>query len=260
MAAVIDLHMHILPGVDDGPANLAAAVAVAEVAYHGGTRTAVATPHLRADHPLVVTAELASRSAALQDELSGRGIALRVEPGAEVDLDRADALDGGDLAAATLACNGLDLLVETPYETLNGDLPERLRALAARGFRLTLAHPERNPDLRDAPGLLGELVDEGMLVQLTARALGGRGATASAATEFLERGWCHVLASDAHAVNVRAPDLGVALHHAEAAFPALRDELRWMVTHAPAAILAGSDLPARPPRSARGRRRKLRRR
>jgi protein-tyrosine phosphatase len=259
MAAVIDLHTHILPGLDDGPANLPAAVAVAEVAFHGGTRTVAATPHLREDHPRVRPEELAGHVAALEEELRARGIGLQVVPGAEVDLDRADELDDSELAQATLAANGRDLLVEAPYHSLGGELPDRLHAVAGRGFRVTIAHPERCPDLAGDLDLLGELVEEGMLVQVTSRSLDKGGGIGKAAATVLERGWCHVLASDAHALDVRGPDLGSAVHRAQAAFPELEDELRWMVTDAPAAILAGEELPPRPPRRERRRRRLLRR-
>jgi protein-tyrosine phosphatase len=253
---VIDLHTHILPGVDDGPANLAGSLAVAEVAYHGGTRTVAATPHLRADHPNVTAAGIKKLVASLRAE---RGIGLRVETGAEVDLDAAEALPDAELAQATLAGNGRDLLVEAPYYSLDGELPERLRALTARGFRLTLAHPERCPDLCDSPAVLGGLVEDGVLVQVTARSLGKRGAVGESAAAILDQGLCHVLASDAHAMDVRPPDLGTQSHRAQAAFPWLADELRWMVNEAPAAILAGAELPPRPARGERPRRRLLRR-
>src|SRR4051794_41300500 len=90
--AVIDLHTHVLPGIDDGPEELAGSVAVAEVAAHGGIRTLVATPHLRADHPRVRPGELRERARALERHLRAQGLPLEIVPGAEVDLDAAGAL------------------------------------------------------------------------------------------------------------------------------------------------------------------------
>jgi protein-tyrosine phosphatase len=252
---VIDLHTHVLPALDDGPATLAGSVAVAEVAAHAGTRTLVATPHLRADHPAVRPDELAGRAHELAEHLRGRGLPVDILPGAEVDLDAAAELPDEQLALATLAGNGSDLLVETPYGPLPDDFADRVLELAARGFRLTLAHPERNPTVQAHPELVGELVERGVLVQLTARSLGGRG---TAARTLLERGWAHVLASDAHALDVRPPDLGARLRQAVDAFPHAAGELEWMVTAAPRAILDGRPLGERPARAPRRRRLRLR--
>jgi protein-tyrosine phosphatase len=255
---VIDLHTHVLPGIDDGPATLAGSVAIADVAAHGGTRVMVATPHLREDHPQVRPAELARRAHELTEHLRARGMPLEVLPGAEVDLRAAAALDDAELALATLAGNGRDLLVETPYGELPPDFEERVLALAARGFRLTLAHPERNPSVQARADRVGALVERGVLVQLTARSLGGRGSSAATARTLLERGWAHVLASDAHALDRRPPDLGSRLRAAAHALPHATAELEWMVGAAPRAILDGVPLPERPPRRARTLRERLR--
>ena len=253
---MIDLHTHVLPGLDDGPGTLAGSVALAEVAAHGGTRTMVATPHLRADHPAVRPAELSDRAADLTAQLAARGLPLEVVPGAEVDLRAAAGLADAELALATLAGNGRDLLVETPYGPLGEDFEDQVLALAGRGFRITLAHPERNPTIAERAERLGALVERGVLVQLTARSVTGRGAAAA----LLERGGAHVLASDAHALDHRPPDLGVRLRQAVEALPHMADELEWMVTAAPRAILDGRPLGERPARQERPRRRRLRRR
>jgi protein-tyrosine phosphatase len=247
---VIDLHTHVLPGIDDGPASLGDSVALAEVAAHGGTRTMVATPHLRDDHPGVRPAELRERAQELTAHLRARGMPLEVLPGAEVDLDAAAALSDEQLALATLGGNGRDLLVETPYGPIPGDFEDRVAALAARGFRLTLAHPERNPALE--PERIGALVERGVLVQLTAR-----GSTTGNARVLLDRGWAHVLASDAHARDWRPPDLGARLRQAIDSLPHARAELEWMVSDAPRAILDGRALPDRPPRTPRTLRQRL---
>jgi len=258
---VIDLHTHVLPGVDDGPDDLAGSVAVAEVAAHGGIRTLVATPHLRADHPGVRPAELAGRARDLSEHLRARGLPVEVLPGAELDLEAAAGLADEELVLATLAGNGSDLLVETPYGPLADDFSERVMELAGRGFRLTLAHPERSVTFQEGPAAVGALVERGVLVQLTARSLSGRrNAGATTARTLLEHGWAHVLASDAHAIDRRPPDLGAALSHAAELLPHARAELVWMVTAAPRAILDGRPLPERPSRASRSLRRRLQRR
>lgn len=259
MRHVIDLHTHVLPGIDDGPGTLAGSVAVAEVAAHAGTRTLVATPHLRADHPTVRPRELADRARELTEHLRGRGLPVEVLPGAEVDLGKAAELPDDELVLATLAGNGSDLLLETPYGPLPVDFVDRLHALVERGFRLTLAHPERSLTVQAQPDVVGPLVERGVLVQLTASSLAGRGPSGAVARTLLERAWAHVLASDAHALDRRPPDLGARLRQAVDAFPHAADELEWMVTEAPRAILDGRPLGERPARGPR-RRRRLRRR
>jgi protein-tyrosine phosphatase len=250
---VIDLHTHVLAGIDDGPADLAGSVAVAEVAAHGGVRTLVATPHLRADHPGVRPAELAERARELSEHLRDRGLPVEVLPGAEVDLATAAALPDAELALATLGGNGTDLLLETPYGSLPDDFEDRVLAVAARGFRVTLAHPERSRELQADPDRVGALVGHGVLVQLTARSLAAR--PSRTAELLFERGWAHVLASDAHALDRRPPDLGASVRQATDAFPHARADLEWMVTAAPRAIVDGRPLPERPQRERRGRRR-----
>ena len=249
---MIDLHTHVLAGIDDGPDDLAGSVAVAEVAAHGGVRTIVATPHLRADHPAVRPRELARRAAELSDHLRERGLPVEILPGAEVDLQTAAELTDEELRLATLAGNGRDLLLETPYRRLPRSFEEQVLALADRGFRITLAHPERNGELKQDPDRVGALVERGVLVQLTARSLAGRPSKTSAL--LLERGWAHVLASDAHAIDMRPPDLGASVRQAADAFPHASAELEWMVSAAPRAILDGRPLPDRPERAARRRR------
>jgi protein-tyrosine phosphatase len=258
MVAVIDLHTHVLPGVDDGPETMAGSLALAELAAHGGTRTLVATPHLRADHPAVRADELRERTAELQAQVHGRGMRLEVLPGAEVDLATAEGLPDDELAQATLAANGSDLLVESPYGSLPDRFRERLAELSGRGFRLTLAHPERCPGLQQQAELVEALVADGVLLQLTARSVAqGKSRAGNLAGELLRRGWAHVVASDAHRVDWRPPDLNVALRRAREAFPEAAAELEWMVTDAPRAILDGRPLPERPPRAAPRRRRRL---
>ena len=246
---MVDLHTHILPGVDDGPRDLRGSLAMAEVAVHGGTRTLVATPHVRADHPGVRPEEIAGRAREVEDALRERGIALRVLPGGEVDLDAAEALGDDELRLASLGGAGRYLLVETPYAALPADYEDRLAALAARGFDLVVAHPERNRTLQDDPERLGALAGD-VLVQLTAGSLAeGRGGPATLATLALREGWATVLASDSHSATWRAPNLNVGALTARKALPEADAEIGWMVEEAPRAIAEGRDLPPRPARA-----------
>jgi protein-tyrosine phosphatase len=245
---VVDLHTHVLPGLDDGPRDLRGSIAMAELAAHGGTRTLVATPHVRADYP-DVTPDLIDRLAAEVDAaLQEKGIGVGVVAGAEVDLEAAEEMTDAELRSVTLARNGRDLLVETPYERLPRDFEERLAAVQARGFRITLAHPERNASFQGDPERLRRLSEAGTLVQLTASSLDGRRTgPAPLAVRALRGQWATVMASDSHSARWRPPDLNVGVIRACQALPEAAGDLEWMVEEAPRAILEGRELPERPP-------------
>lgn len=246
MSGMIDLHAHVLAGVDDGPATADESVELARRAVADGVATLAATPHLRGDHPGVVPEELAGRRAELQQRLAEEGVALQLATGGEVDLSW--ALDATDDALQLVSYDqrGSDLLVETPYGELPRDFERVLDAIRRRGYRLLLAHPERNPSFQRSPERLARLVDGGVLVQLTAAALAGSPQSRSRrfALAAVSEGVAHVIASDAHGfATADRPGLsaGVAV-----ASELDRGRARWMVTDAPAAVLAGAPLPPPP--------------
>jgi protein-tyrosine phosphatase len=226
---------------------------MAEVAAHGGTRTLVATPHVRADYP-EVHAELIDRLADEVDSaLEHRGIGVRVIPGAEVALEAAEEMTDAGLRSVTLARNGSYLLVETPYGPLPRDFEDRLADLRGRGFWVLLAHPERNPTFQEHPERLGGLSHAGTLIQLTASSLDGRRAGPSPlAVRALREQWATVIASDSHSARWRPPDLNVGVIRARQALPGAADDLEWMTEQAPHAILEGRELPERPASAAAG--------
>jgi len=246
---MIDLHSHVLPGIDDGPRDLAGSIAMAHVAADAGTTCLVATPHLREDHPAVRPGELAARVAEVNRALARHGVGVEVVSGAEVDLTTGLELGDEDLRAASLAGRGRDLLVESPYGPLPSVFESLISSLAGRGFRITLAHPELNPSFQDQPERLERLVADGILLQLTARSLraGRRSPARTLALTALERGWAHVVASDGHSSDWRPPALGVEVRRLAEREPHLAPRLAWMTVDAPRAILDGVALPPGPP-------------
>jgi protein-tyrosine phosphatase len=240
---MIDLHSHVLPGIDDGAADVSDALELAAAAASGGVTALAATPHVRADHPGVIPGELARRCRELNAQLAEAGVGLEVCQGGELDLERATAASDEELRLVSYCGKGTDLLVETPYGSLPDDFEERVLALARRGFRLLLAHPERSEALQRDPARVAGLVEQGVLVQLTARSLvpsSVPSAVHEAAVAFVSEGVAHVLASDAHHASGHAPpDLarGVA-----AASALVGRRAQWMASDAPAAILAGEPL------------------
>jgi protein-tyrosine phosphatase len=242
---MIDLHSHVLPGLDDGAEDLPAAVAMCRAAAADGITMLAATPHVRADYP--TTAEEMLTALARVREVAGDVIS--VLPGGEIDIFELDRpLD--ELLPFGLAGNSGYLLVETPYAGWPLDLPERLFRLRTAGIVPVLAHPERNHDVQSRPTLLEPVVAGGTLVQVTAASVDGRGGRrARACAQWLLRHeLVHVLASDAHDPAVREIGLSSAARAVGA------DLGRWLTVDVPRAIVENTAIPPRPARAAGARR------
>ncbi|MEO8290517.1 MAG: CpsB/CapC family capsule biosynthesis tyrosine phosphatase [Gaiellaceae bacterium] len=246
---MIDLHAHLLPGLDDGARTFEESRALANRAAAEGITAIAATPHVRADYP--TTADVMERAVEdLRTHFRESGIDVEVLHGAEVDLDYAANLEVEELRRLTLAQSGRYLLVECPYGGWPLGIGHSLAELRRAGLTPILAHPERNREIQARTSLLAELVEGGALVQVTSASLDGRLGRSSKATaeRLLREGLVHLLASDAHTPDTR--DAGLL-----AAVKAVRDEklADYLTVSVPAAIVAGEPLPPRPP----GRRRRL---
>jgi len=239
---VIDLHSHVLPGVDDGPPTMEGSFEILRAAEADGIERIAATPHVRDDYPtapetmerLVGEVNAAAR---------GAGIAVEVLPGGELALGHAAALGDEALRRFGLGGNPSALLLEFPYHGWPLDLRDLVFRLETRGFRLVLAHPERNAEVQAEPERLRPLVDAGVLVQLTAASVDGRlgRASADASRTLLDAELAHLIASDAHEAAIRAVGMATAAE-------AVGDEAlgHWLTRDVPAAILAGATPPPRP--------------
>jgi protein-tyrosine phosphatase len=253
---MIDLHCHVLPGVDDGPATVEAAIALARGAEEDGISTVVATPHVDWSHPELDSARIRSEVSALQARLDVAGVGITILPGAELAGGRAMELDDAELRRFTL-CEAGCLLLECPLtSTLIPFFTGIARTLAHRGYRVLLAHPERCPIFHRSPEDLDELVGEGMLAQVTAGALTGQygRAVRDLAFDLVDRGSVHVVASDGHGGH-RPSRIAAELAQARID-PSLA---LWLGRDVPAAILKGAELPARPDTPPRRHRRPFRR-
>jgi protein-tyrosine phosphatase len=209
----VDLHFHVLPGVDDGPSTLAESVELARAAVEDGTATVVATPHVRTDFVTDVL-DLPQRVRELQSVLDAEGITLGVRCGGELGHDMVGRLSQHELETiAQGPTDGRWLLVEAPFERIGEDFHAATSELRDRGFGVLVAHPERSADaaLDGSAGLRREL-REGSLAQLNALSLGGgHGAEAEEAAFYLvDEGMASVVGSDAHG-RTRPPALAKAL-------------------------------------------------
>ncbi len=238
---MIDLHCHVLPGIDDGPETIAGSVALARAAAAAGTRTLVATPHVSWRYP-----NDADTVARLVDELSRRlaaeEVALELLPGAEIAMTRVVDIEPAQLPRLGLG-GGPWLLVEPPFTPVATGLDAVILDLQRRGHRILLAHPERCPALHRDPRMLGSLVRAGVLTSITAGSLVGRfGETVRRFALGLARDeMVHNVASDAHDHVNRPPGMSSELQQA-----GLGPLAEWLTQEVPAAILSGDEIPPRP--------------
>lgn len=237
---MIDLHCHLLPAIDDGPADLGGTLALAKAHLNAGVKTVAATPHVSSDTPTKVAA-IELRLADVHAALAAAKLPLEVVRGAEIDVHQAVHLSDEQLRALALG-GGPWLLLEAPLRR-GVALAPVARALLDRGHRVLIAHPERSPLLQRDHQALRALVRAGAATQLTASAFTGRfGRTVKeCAEQLLEAGLVHSVASDAHDALRRPPGLAEPL--ADAGLDGLTAQL---AQEAPAAILAGEDPPPPP--------------
>jgi protein-tyrosine phosphatase len=239
--SVIDIHSHVLPGIDDGPATIEESIALARAVAHSGVRTLVATPHVSWRHPND-SATIAPLVAELNDRLRTEGIALEIRAGAEIAMTRAAELDPAELARLTLG-GGEWLLVECPFTPVATGMDALVFDLQRRGHRVVLAHPERCPAFHRDRRPLELLVHGGVLTSITAGSLVGRfgGVVQRFAMQLVRDELVHNVASDAHDTERRPPGMREELEQA-----GLGELCEWLTCDVPSAILDGGPVPPRP--------------
>jgi len=212
---MVDLHCHLLPGIDDGPETLADALAMARLAVAGGIAKSVVTPHLHVGRWDNDRARIEAAVAHYREALAEAGIPLDVGYGAEVRADYAilPLIEEGRVPFLGSLGEYRVMLLEFPHGKVPVGSDKLVDWLIAHGVRPMIAHPERNKDIMRDPGRLAPFVSGGCLLQVTADALqGGFGeASRERAVDLLERGWVSVIASDAHDCAARPPRIAPGL-------------------------------------------------
>jgi protein-tyrosine phosphatase len=243
---VIDLHCHLLPDIDDGPADLEASLQMAHAALEDGIHTIVATPHVNLRYGTELEA-IGAGVEELRSVLARNRLPISVLGGAEIALSRLPGLDDGQIGMLCLGDSSC-ALIESPYTAAGSLIEESVFDLVVRGFRPLLAHPERCPEFqRDLPRL-ERLVDSGVSCSISANSIVGQfGETVRRfALRLVELGLVHNVSSDAHDSVKRPPSIGVAFRAGKG--PLGDTELqRWLTSAVPAALLADEPLPPRPP-------------
>ena len=240
---MIDLHNHLLPGIDDGAKKVEETLEFLRLARRDGVRVIVATPHMKPgvydnDREAILQRVAMVREAARGDEAEG----VELLPGAEVyfTADLAARARAGDLM--TVADRGRYLLLELPYQQIPMHVDDSIFQLRLLGITPLMAHPERVAYYLDDIERVAASVRLGALTQVTACSLTGKFGDKARqfALAMLERNLIHVLATDSHDVRYRPPILSEAVRTAAAIVG--EAGARRMVEDTPQAILDGKDI------------------
>ncbi len=246
---MIDIHAHILFGMDDGPQTLEESLAMLEVAEASGTTDIVATPHANLEYtfdPEVVDRKIAE----LRRAAPGR---IRIHRGCDFHLTY-DNIQDALAAPAKYTINGKKFLLVELSELLivktTDDIFARMQGV---GIIPVITHPERNALLHQRPEQIARWVTGGCLVQITAQSLLGKfGKPARQfSEELMRRGLVHLVASDAHDARRRPPRLDQAFELVARKFGPRRAERLFLLN--PGAVIAGVPLESDEPEASRPR-------
>jgi protein-tyrosine phosphatase len=246
---LVDIHCHLLAGLDDGPRTDQDALAMCRIAYDDGVRFACATAHQNEEWPQVTPERIREAVCHLADQLRQEQLPLSVVPCAEVMLHPEIEQSLVDGRLLTIGGQGKYLLIEFPHN-LFVDLRPIVEHLMTRGLRPILAHPERTPELLEDAEEMVRLIEAGCLMQVSSRSVthpAGRIDTRKLRGWF-KRGLVHLLGSDGHSPRQRAPRLaGAYLQIARWVGQAPADRIG--STHG-LAVVQGLDLHVPPPNPA----------
>ena len=235
---MIDIHSHVLPGLDDGANSPERALEMVRMAAASGTTDMVATPHANAEFSFLP----GHVERAIQELQQAAGETPRIHYGCELHFTLENIEDALRFPARYSVNHRGYLLVEFSDFLIPRTTGEILGQLCARGMRPILVHPERNRLLQKRPADLEEWVGRGCFIQVTSQSFSGRfGRSAqSAAESFLDRGIVHFVASDGHDLKHRPPVLAEGRRYLEERFGKERAEQLLVLN--PRAVLSGAPI------------------
>ncbi len=211
--AMIDIHQHLIYGVDDGSPDLASSLAMAQEAANDGISHIVCTPHASDEFPYR-SAVIEERYAELKEKLNG---VVELSLGCDFHMMADNIVDAVTHPLRYSVDGNGYLLIEFPTMVIPPGMSEALFRLQSVGYKLIVTHPERYHAVLRQPELVSEWMQAGCLMQVTAGSLYGAFGKAEEAfaNELLERNWIHLLASDAHGIEWRPPHLKHAFEYVE---------------------------------------------
>ncbi|MCL2559933.1 MAG: hypothetical protein FWE07_05540 [Turicibacter sp.] len=213
---MIDIHSHVLPGVDDGAKSEMGSLMMLEAAATEGIHTVVATPHYNRNYT-IQRPEVLERVQRLQSLVDERELAVRVLPGQEVRVYAELLADVAAGKVLTVADAGKYLLVEFPFGNIPSYAEKLLADLKVAGMTPIIAHPERNKEIAANPGRLYDFVAKGALTQLTASSIAGFSGQKlqGLSQELIAHHLVHTIATDAHNNSIRSYSLKKAYEEIE---------------------------------------------
>jgi protein-tyrosine phosphatase len=243
---MIDIHCHILPGLDDGPESLDESLDLCRTAAADGVTCIVATPHYKPGTYVFSGPRIIESVNVLMMAVRSAGLDIRILPGAEVTVSpemSADLERGGHLTLN----HGRYFLAEFSPLSVPASWDTFLLSFLNAGLTPIIAHPERNAWFVHHPAALAAAVQRGVKLQVTAMSLTGDFGDASQdfAIDLLRQNLVHVIASDGHSADFRPPRLSEAVGLAADVVGRQRAEA--LVTVNPLAIIEGRPLPAMEP-------------
>ena len=206
-SSIVDIHCHILPGLDDGPSSWEESVGMVRVACSNNIKKIVATPHwIQGTSWQPKPDTVFEYVMKINELLETEEIDVEILPGMEIGINENlfKLLEQGEII--TLA-NTNNILIEIPFMSLPLGLEEIIFELVSNGYKPILAHPERNKDLQSEPRRILDLIDRGAFVQITAGSLCGYWGdyARDCSIEFVKSDAVFVVASDGHSVDSRPP-------------------------------------------------------
>jgi protein-tyrosine phosphatase len=236
--ALIDIHSHIPPGLDDGSPDMETSIKMAEIAVSEGITKMIATPHFIEEDKELDRDEVIEKVEQLNRKLKDRSLDLEIFPGEEVLLTPNIAKLYEEGKIITLCDRNKYILVELPLMSLPLYSLDVIYSLGLKGLKVIIAHPERNREIAKNPERLKEFIRIGALVQVNSLSLTGVfGRKAKRAAEkIINSGMTHIIATDCHTARSRSPRIKKALEE----LPLSAAEL--LVVKNPSKIIEGRDI------------------
>ncbi|KKO46808.1 hypothetical protein WG68_02345 [Arsukibacterium ikkense] len=235
---MIDLHCHILPAVDDGAADMAEALALLRLAQQQGISHMVATPHVQAGYYDNTVSSITAALSALRHGAAAAGIDIQLAAAAELRVEP-QLIQLAERKALPLLGHyqgDMLLLLEFPHSHIPAGSDKLIKYLGRLGYRVMVAHPERNRELQQEPSKISQLQRLDCLFQLTAASLLGvmGDKPLQLARQYLAQGIFSVIATDCHSVKRRPPLLADA--KAALASSMTPEQLQQLLVDTPAEI------------------------
>ncbi|TLS78387.1 capsular biosynthesis protein [Mariprofundus erugo] len=238
---MIDIHCHLLPGIDDGAGNMDQALALARLAVADGITHMVVTPHIQPGTYNNNRHSIERVFEGFKAAVAEQGIALHLAMAAEVRIcpEILPMIADGSIPLFIAPDGRKTLLLEFPHSHIPPGSDKMIYWLRGKGVRCLIAHPERNKELMRNIDKLQPFLNMGCKLQVTAASVAGRFGEPPrvAAMKLLERGWVDLLATDAHNASHRPPELKAGSLAAAAEIGV--DAAGAMVTTGPWAIVGG---------------------